>query len=89
MSLFKKNVILVPNSISFHLITFAQFLFISFSLKWIKKKDPRFSLSKKNFLKINDIILRTDATFFEAKYNFDVTFYMPFHFLVGFIIVCI
>ena len=89
MLVFKNNIILVPTSIYFHLITFAQFLFISFLFKVNWGKRLIFSLSKKNLLKYNDIVLRTNAVVFEVECNFDVTFEMFFHFLTGFIVVCI
>lgn len=57
--------------------------------KQTNKKNPHFSLPKKNLLKYNDTILRTDAAVFEAKCKFDVTFYMSFNFLIGVIVVCL
>ena len=79
MSVFKNNIILVPTSIYFHLITFAQFLFISFLFKGNWGESLIFSLSKKSHLKYNDIVLRANAVVFEVECNFDVTFEMSFH----------
>lgn len=45
-----------------------------FSLKWILRENLLFAFLKKNFFKCCDIILRTNAEFFDAKYNFGVTF---------------